>query len=179
MRLGNIEDLEIKILILWEKTGTGKAWRSVLKILGNLEYGINIFQQTWNGNLLLWDQYLPTKHWMNFQSVNLCIFETLIRNFGTLELWNQESKKPNIQETNKPRNQTYGGFELLVNVTGVPIAEQIDLEYYSGHTGVVKSFQNRSNPIVPWFPGVLISSQKGDPLNPEGTLFMTCSLLNP
>ena len=45
----------------------------------NLEYGINIFQRTWNGKLVnLW-------------------------NFETKKLWNHETKKPRNFETKKPR----------------------------------------------------------------------------
>ena len=31
----------------------------------NLEYGINLFQKTCNGNSVIWDQYLPNKHCKN------------------------------------------------------------------------------------------------------------------
>ena len=62
-----------------EKTGTGKSWRSVWNILEQFEHGINIFQKTWNGNLVI-------------ESLDIWIFE----------LWNFETKQPKAK---KPRNE--------------------------------------------------------------------------
>ena len=47
----------------------------------NLEYEIKIFQKTWNGMLVIWDQYL-SQTWNRF----FWIFETL-------NLWNEETEK--------------------------------------------------------------------------------------
>ena len=59
------------------KTGTDKSWRSVLKILENVEYGINIFLKTRNWHF-----------WI----------------FATLKPRNFETKKPMNQNTEKPTN---------------------------------------------------------------------------
>ena len=70
----------------------GKVWgipaptNSDDPLFENLEYEINIFQKTWNGNLVIWDHYLP---------INTSIFETL-------QLWNKETNKPRNQDNNKP-----------------------------------------------------------------------------
>ena len=50
--------------------------------LGNLGYEINIYQKTWNGNLVIWDPWL----------------------FETLKFWNQETLNPRNQKpkTKKP-----------------------------------------------------------------------------
>ena len=58
-----------------------ETW-TILVFVGNLEYGINIFQKAWNGLLV------SLKLW----------------NFETLKLWNFETKKPTNKDTKKPRN---------------------------------------------------------------------------
>ena len=63
---GNLKMLKIMFCIFRKGRGTEKSWRPVLKLLENLEYGINIFQKAWEGMLVIWDQYLPTKHEMIF-----------------------------------------------------------------------------------------------------------------
>ena len=78
----------------------------------NLEYEINIFQKwngrswkswigdslrypkTWDGNLVMWDQYLPTRHCMIFESLNLWNFETLQQESNNQEIKNKENYKP-------------------------------------------------------------------------------------
>ena len=32
------------------------------KFFKNLEYGINIFQKSWSGNMVIWNQHLPSKN---------------------------------------------------------------------------------------------------------------------
>ena len=73
-----------------EKAGTAQSWRYVYLIFANLEYGINIFQKTWNENWVIRDWHLPKDiNWI----------------FETFKLWNQETKKLRKRETKKPRNQ--------------------------------------------------------------------------
>ena len=61
--------------------------RTIIKgrriISENLEYGIKIFQNTWNESLVTW------AHW----------------NFETKKLWNRATLKPRNQKNNKLRNQ--------------------------------------------------------------------------
>ena len=69
---------------------TEKNWRKDGgRSVGNLKYGIDIFQKIWNGTLVIWDQYfLNNIRWF----FNLWIFESA-------KLWNFESKKPRSQDT--------------------------------------------------------------------------------
>ena len=43
--------------------------------LENLEYGINIFQETWNRNSVIWDQPLPKKKRLHSGNLNISNFE--------------------------------------------------------------------------------------------------------
>ena len=97
------------------KAGTEKSGRSVFELPENLEYGINLFQETWNGNLITWEQYLPKNMKCFFESVDLWDFETS-------ELWNIETKEPRNQQTNKPRNQETK--KRFYSFKGLPITPQ-------------------------------------------------------
>ena len=69
---GNLNISEIICLKMVEKPSTEQSWRSVLNFLGNLAYGINIFQRTWNATLVLSEQDPPEQHYMicwNFETL--------------------------------------------------------------------------------------------------------------
>ena len=81
-----------------EKTGTDKSWRYVLKVIENLEYELDIFLQTWNGHLVIWNQSLPQN------IINLVNLRSFVWNQETKKLWNQGTKKPRNQETKRTTN---------------------------------------------------------------------------
>ena len=87
----NVKNVKSETLIFWEKAGPDKSWRSVLNLLENLWYGINIFQKTWNGSLVIWDH-------RNEETLKPRNFETKkpnkTRNQETKKLWNQEAPYP-------------------------------------------------------------------------------------
>ena len=93
-----------------------QSWRSMLKILEKLAYGSNIFQKTWNGNLVIWDAHLPNMKWFvclwNFESSKLWEFETKNRQTKTKNTKYQEIQKlinpeTTHQETTKNKKQFY------------------------------------------------------------------------
>ena len=87
-----------KLWQIWERMRADKSRRSVCdRFFENIEYGISISQRTWNGHLIIWDKYLPTKHW-----VILMFIESLkLWKFEASKIWNQETKSPRNQETNR------------------------------------------------------------------------------
>ena len=117
---GNTKDLQIghiifghlNMLEIWKFEDVGKdvcrkSWRSVLQFLETLEYGINIFQTTWNGVLVIWDHwFVGSLKILKIETLNLWNFWSLeLRNFETKQPRHQETKIPRYQETKKPRNQ--------------------------------------------------------------------------
>ena len=73
-----------------EKTRPENSWRSVLRSLENLGYGINSFQKTWNGFLMIWELW-------NQETLQPRNFEAKTRP--------PKAKKPKHFESKKPRNQ--------------------------------------------------------------------------
>ena len=84
----------------------------------NLEYGINIFQKTWNE----WDRYLPSEYGIILESLKLWIFESL-------KLRNQENKK---FETNKLWNFDCFYFQVRES----PLAFKLALKWHELYTTI-------------------------------------------
>ena len=101
---------KMHVLKLLETAGTGKSGRFVQTFLENHEYGINIFQKTWNGVFVIWDPYL--KKTLTYFFLTLTLW-----NFETSKLRNPETNKPINFETKKPTNQTFSfkGIPLPLN----------------------------------------------------------------
>ena len=93
-----------------EKLGTEKSWRSLLKFLGILRLGINIFRKheigVWQYGIIEILNMLKPLKFENQETNKLWNKETLKpRNQETKKPNNQETKKLRNQETKKPRNQ--------------------------------------------------------------------------
>ena len=76
-----------------EQAGAEKSRRSVQSLLANLQYGLNIFQKTCNGNLVIWDQYLSKNMKCNFGnmgSISIKNHEVEIGNIGSISFQNHE-----------------------------------------------------------------------------------------
>ena len=71
-------------LLLLEKWRSKKSEDPSKIVFENLEYGINIFQKTWNGHLVIWDHYLRTNI-EYFESLKLSNSEPLKFNFEFLK----------------------------------------------------------------------------------------------
>ena len=114
--LGNLES-RINVV---QKSWNGNPWKSLawdqylsqnMKLKFGIGYGISIFSKTWNGHLLIWNQYLSTT-WMDMWWYRIDIFlKTGIRflNLGHSESWQLYTLKcrNENQDTKKPRNQVF------------------------------------------------------------------------
>ena len=86
------------LLNLSEKTEADTSWRSVLNILENLEYGINLSQKLWIGNLVIsiewtcWmrDQYLSEQR-TNHSVLNMGPMSSRKHELGSLVIFNWRS----------------------------------------------------------------------------------------
>ena len=81
--LNSLKISEVDNFTKW-KTRAGTSWRSVLKILDNLEYEINVYQKTWNGHVVFFwigDQYILQESWKRDQYLSR-IHEWEILNLG-------------------------------------------------------------------------------------------------
>ena len=99
---GEIKNLGNWLLEMWGKAGTDKSGRSVLKCVGNLEYGINVLQKTPNANLVVWDQYLQNN--LNWFIASLKLWSQATKKYKKQQSRNHAAMKPRSFETNKPIN---------------------------------------------------------------------------
>ena len=112
---GNLQVSKIHQLEQFGKDARRKSRRSVLTFHENLEYGIDSFQNSWNGHLVIWDQYLSQKHEMEVWQYGVNIYPKT--RHGNLVIWDQylptsmkcfcifETLKPRNKKTKKPWNQ--------------------------------------------------------------------------
>ena len=89
--LGKIEILETEQCDLLGKDSCHEILKICLILFEKLEYGINIYQKTWNGDSVIWDQYLSKNMKWKFGNMgsisiktwhgNLVIFKPLSDDF--------------------------------------------------------------------------------------------------
>ena len=58
----------------------------------NLEYGNNIYPKTWDGNLVLWEQYLSTNIKKTFDNMG-----SISNNQHEVDIWYFQVKEPTIE----------------------------------------------------------------------------------
>ena len=63
MWAGNIEDMSNAFFQILNMRSISSK-KHEMEDIGNLKYGINIYPEPWNGNLVIWDQHLPRQHKM-------------------------------------------------------------------------------------------------------------------